>query len=76
MVEPYLLQKGFVSRTPRGRVMTLKAYRHLGLSGPAQSAAISQIGLFDGEVGEDEDGDGQVKSGGDAKPDSSQRSNG
>lgn len=54
LVEPYLLQKGFVSRTPRGRVMTLRAYRHLGLSGPARSAAISQVGLFD----EDEIGDG------------------
>lgn len=52
LVEPYLLQKGFVSRTPRGRVMTLKAYRHLGLSGPARAATISQIGLF--EAGDDE----------------------
>ncbi|MGF1650745.1 MAG: Holliday junction branch migration DNA helicase RuvB [Hyphomicrobiaceae bacterium] len=33
IVEPYLLQQGFVGRTPRGRVLTLKAYRHLGLSG-------------------------------------------
>ena len=47
LVEPYLLQKGFVSRTPRGRVMTLKAYRHLGLSGPARSSVISQAGLFE-----------------------------
>ncbi len=46
LVEPYLLQKGFVSRTPRGRVMTLKAYRHLGLSGPARSAASIQPELF------------------------------
>lgn len=29
--EPYLLQHGFISRTPRGRVATEKAYRHLGL---------------------------------------------
>ena len=33
IVEPYLLQKGFVGRTPRGRVLTLKSYRHLGLTG-------------------------------------------
>jgi Holliday junction DNA helicase RuvB len=39
IVEPYLLQQGFIGRTPRGRVLTLKAYRHLGLSGPARSAA-------------------------------------
>ncbi|MEA2423960.1 MAG: holliday junction helicase RuvB [Thermoleophilaceae bacterium] len=29
--EPYLLQKGFIKRTPRGRVATAKAYEHLGL---------------------------------------------
>lgn len=29
--EPYLLQIGFIERTPRGRKVTLKAYRHLGL---------------------------------------------
>jgi Holliday junction DNA helicase RuvB len=28
--EPYLLQLGFIERTPRGRRATLKAYRHLG----------------------------------------------
>jgi len=31
MVEPYLLQEGFIQRTPRGRVATEKAYRHLNL---------------------------------------------
>ena len=38
IVEPYLLQQGFIGRTPRGRVLTLKAYRHLGLAGPARNA--------------------------------------
>ena len=46
IVEPFLLQQGFIGRTPRGRVLTLRAYKHLGLSGPARSAA-PQIGLFD-----------------------------
>jgi Holliday junction DNA helicase RuvB len=46
IVEPFLLQQGFLGRTPRGRVLTLRAYKHLGLSGPARSAA-PQIGLFD-----------------------------
>jgi holliday junction DNA helicase RuvB len=46
IVEPYLLQQGFIGRTPRGRVMTLKAYKHLGLSGPSRASA-PQIGLFD-----------------------------
>jgi len=31
MVEPYLLQEGFIQRTPRGRIATEKAYRHLNL---------------------------------------------
>ena len=30
--EPYLLQIGFINRTPRGRIVTEKAYRHLGYS--------------------------------------------
>jgi holliday junction DNA helicase RuvB len=34
VVEPYLLQLGFVKRTPRGRVATEHAYRHLGVSAP------------------------------------------
>ena len=32
--EPYLIQEGFLHRTPRGRVAALKAYRHLGLTPP------------------------------------------
>jgi Holliday junction DNA helicase RuvB len=53
IVEPFLLQQGFIGRTPRGRVLTLRAYKHLGLSGPARSST-SQIGLFD-ESGDDAD---------------------
>jgi Holliday junction DNA helicase RuvB len=45
IVEPYLLQQGFIGRTPRGRVLTLRAYKHLGIAGPARASA--QIGLFD-----------------------------
>ena len=45
IVEPYLLQCGFIGRTPRGRVVTLKAYRHLGLGAPRR--APEQAGLFD-----------------------------
>ncbi|HVZ04684.1 Holliday junction branch migration DNA helicase RuvB [Hyphomicrobium sp.] len=46
IVEPYLLQQGFISRTPRGRVLTLKSYRHLGVSGPARSAT-PDLPIFD-----------------------------
>jgi len=58
IVEPYLLQQGFIGRTPRGRVLTLRAYRHLGLSGP-QRASTPQISLFD-ERSEGDDGDGKA----------------
>ena len=46
IVEPYLLQQGFISRTPRGRIVTLKAYRHLGMSGPQRTSS-PQGALFD-----------------------------
>ena len=35
--EPYLMQIGFLSRTPRGRMVTPAAYKHLGLPMPAQT---------------------------------------
>ena len=41
--EPYLLQEGLLKRTPRGRVATARAYRHLGLAPPAE---VGQPGLF------------------------------
>jgi holliday junction DNA helicase RuvB len=51
IVEPFLIQQGFVQRTPRGRLLTPNAFRHLGLEAPAAQAA--QFGLF----GEGEEGD-------------------
>ena len=35
VLEPYLIQQGFLQRTPRGRVATAAVYRHLGLDSPA-----------------------------------------
>jgi Holliday junction DNA helicase RuvB len=35
VLEPYLIQQGYLQRTPRGRVATLAAYRHFGLSAPS-----------------------------------------
>jgi holliday junction DNA helicase RuvB len=46
IIEPYLIQKGFVQRTPRGRVLTAHAFRHLGLPEPSRDAL--QFGLFNG----------------------------
>ncbi len=47
--EPYLMQIGFLSRTPRGRCVTRLAYDHLGLPYPQETAAASQTTLFDTE---------------------------
>jgi len=44
IIEPYLIQQGFVQRTPRGRLLTPHAFRHLGLAEPAPGAA--QYALF------------------------------
>ncbi|WP_296711885.1 Holliday junction branch migration DNA helicase RuvB [Rhodoblastus sp.] len=49
IIEPYLLQQGFLNRTPRGRMLTPLAFRHLGLAVPAQANA-SQAGLFDDDA--------------------------
>jgi Holliday junction DNA helicase RuvB len=50
IIEPYLLQQGLVSRTPRGRLLTGEAYRHLGLDEPKQPD--NQITLFSNEESE------------------------
>jgi holliday junction DNA helicase RuvB len=50
IIEPFLIQKGFIQRTPRGRLLTTHAFRHLGLAEPARDPA--QFGLF-GEGTED-----------------------
>jgi Holliday junction DNA helicase RuvB len=38
--EPYLLQQGLLKRTPRGRVLTERAYAHLGLAAPEGAASL------------------------------------
>jgi holliday junction DNA helicase RuvB len=40
VLEPYLLQQGFIMRTPRGRVVTQQAYLHFGMKPPKTSAPI------------------------------------
>ncbi|MDX6806723.1 Holliday junction branch migration DNA helicase RuvB [Terrihabitans rhizophilus] len=45
IIEPYLIQQGFVARTPRGRVLTANAFRHLGLAMP--NAPATPLPLFD-----------------------------
>ena len=38
--EPYLLQRGLIERTPRGRVATLRAWRHLGIAPPSEAVKL------------------------------------
>jgi Holliday junction DNA helicase RuvB len=45
IIEPYLVQQGFLQRTPRGRMLTTHAFRHLGLAEPKRDP--SQMPLFD-----------------------------
>ncbi|MGB6324649.1 MAG: Holliday junction branch migration DNA helicase RuvB [Methylocella sp.] len=50
IIEPFLIQRGFVQRTPRGRILTPHAFRHLGLPEPAGERP--QLPLFLEEEGE------------------------
>ena len=48
--EPYLIQLGFLQRTPRGRVATVHAYKHLGLTPVVPLGGTTQSTLFDETV--------------------------
>jgi len=43
VIEPYLLQQGFLMRTPRGRALAVEGYRHLGLQAPSNMAQLELI---------------------------------
>ena len=43
--EPYLMQMGFLTRTPRGRCVTRRAYEHLGLTPPGGGFGLAQLSL-------------------------------
>lgn len=49
VLEPFLIQQGFMMRTPRGRVATKSAYLHFGLAPPPPSAQHESLPLFGGE---------------------------
>src|SRR2546422_3134447 len=53
IIEPFLIQRGFLQRTPRGRLLTSHAFRHLGLAEPARDPG--QFQLFE-EGAEDDEG--------------------
>jgi len=50
VVEPFLLQQGFVQRTPRGRLLTGAAYGHLGLAAPPRDPAQMNLPISDSDV--------------------------
>ena len=47
MIEPFLIQQGFLLRTPRGRMLGEHAYRHLGLVPPRAAQLDLAIGAED-----------------------------
>ena len=46
VIEPFLIQQGYIQRTSRGRVATARAYRHFGLVPPAAMAGSGTGELF------------------------------
>jgi len=40
VIEPYLIQQGYLQRTPRGRIATLAAFRHLGVAPPKSAGQL------------------------------------
>ncbi len=44
IIEPFLLQQGFIQRTPRGRMLTAQAFKHMGLAAPS---SVGTMPLFD-----------------------------
>lgn len=48
VIEPFLIQQGFMLRTPRGRIATKHAYHHFGLKAPEKLANPQSMSLFEG----------------------------
>ena len=49
VIEPYLIQQGFMMRTPRGRVVTKRTWSYFGLKAPVEIDSSGQKKLFDNE---------------------------
>ncbi len=47
VIEPFLLQRGLIQRTPRGRMLAPWGWQHLGLAGPSEQSAKEQTSLFE-----------------------------
>jgi Holliday junction DNA helicase RuvB len=50
VLEPYLIQQGYIQRTPRGRIATLNSYAHFGLTAPASLAGTHAANLQQGDL--------------------------
>lgn len=50
VLEPYLIQQGYIMRTPRGRVVTRHAYLHFGLNMPGRMLEAPVVDLFGSDV--------------------------
>jgi Holliday junction DNA helicase RuvB len=48
VIEPFLIQQGYIMRTARGRVAARNAYLHFGLTPPVIEARPANLGLFEG----------------------------
>lgn len=48
IIEPYLIQQGYIQRTPRGRMLTPRAFKHLGMTAPKAFSAM-QPNLFEND---------------------------
>lgn len=49
VLEPYLIQQGYIMRTPRGRVVTRHAWQHFGLKAPQDAQQLQEEGFDDGQ---------------------------
>jgi Holliday junction DNA helicase RuvB len=49
IIEPYLIQQGYIQRTPRGRMLTPRAFKHMGMSAP-KSFSEQQASLFEEDL--------------------------
>ena len=47
VIEPFLIQQGFMLRTPRGRIATHQAYTHFGLKTPERILSTQNVSLFE-----------------------------
>ncbi|HEX2548366.1 MAG TPA: Holliday junction DNA helicase RuvB C-terminal domain-containing protein, partial [Gammaproteobacteria bacterium] len=47
VIEPFLIQQGFIMRTPRGRIATRHAYSHFGLKVPEKNIAQKNLSMLE-----------------------------